>query len=125
MSRLFKNKKLVRSPKYCRFCANHHIKVLEKGHRSKCGFRFCKCEECSKNAKKVQTSKDHRKKKEPQANQSSSPSQNNSISNESESTETIADDTEMTLKSFVETYFEGLSSDVLGNFIQTLFLLID
>jgi len=104
MARLFKNGKLVRNPKFCRFCANHGINVLEKGHRSKCKTRHCTCEKCTKNAKKVQTSKDHRKKQD-------NP-QNNQLSNPSSSRETAANETEMTLRSFIASNMDDFFKDV-------------
>ncbi|KAL7026050.1 hypothetical protein ACKWTF_013764 [Chironomus riparius] len=118
MSRLFKNRKLVRNPKFCRFCANHNIDVFEKGHRSNCQLRFCKCQKCSKNAKKVQTSKDHRKKKNaPQTNQPAHSSQDTRT--ESNSVRITANETAMTLKTFIESnlddYFKDLTRDAVNN----------
>ena len=113
MGKLFQDRKLVRNPKFCRFCSNHKISILEKGHRGDCEYRNCPCDLCIKNAKKVQTSKDHRKKKDaPQTDQDTS------MSTESSSCGSTANETVMTLKTFIEsnldTYFEDLSRDATG-----------
>ncbi|XP_070507497.1 uncharacterized protein [Chironomus tepperi] len=121
MARLYVNRKLVRNPKFCRFCANHDIKVLEKGHRSKCPNRKCTCDECKKNEKKVQTSKNHRKKKiDPQTNQHSDSTQSSSMTDEStpDLPESPPNETAMTLKQFIESNLNDFIDDLSGDAID-------
>jgi len=90
--------KLKRSTKYCKFCANHGVIQREKDHRGKCKYRYDTCEDCIRNAKKIQTAKKHRmKKSKPQNCELNDPPQDMSLSNNLESTlcGTTADNTEI------------------------------
>jgi hypothetical protein len=115
MPKSLKNEKPTRNPKFCRFCANHGIIVPEKGHRNKCPHRNCQCDKCNKNAKKVQTSKDHRIKNcRAQNNQLGSPVQCIPISGLG-SCEGTFNDTTMTLRSFIESNLDDFIGDISEN----------
>lgn len=53
MAWLFKNRKLVKNPKFCRYCLNHSVVVLFKGHKSDCNYKTCQCVNCKKTADKI------------------------------------------------------------------------
>jgi len=57
MAWLFKNRKFVKNPKFCRYCLNHLVVVLLKGHKSDCNYKACQCVKCKKTAEKIEALK--------------------------------------------------------------------
>ena len=49
----FKSRKLTKYPEFCKFCFNHCVAVIYKGHRNDCNYKDCSCQKCQKTAEKL------------------------------------------------------------------------